>query len=455
MPKLIYLLCLVLSLVIPFKAQASDNAPVTRRSAVVIAVEKASPAVVNISYTQAPQDPYAPFSGNRREEAIERFFNDFFDPWHTQRQPQTTLGSGVIIDGEKGYILTNAHVIEKTGRITVRLQDNREFEAMLTGSDRSSDLAVLKIDAKTPLPAIPMGKSDDLMIGETVIAIGNPFGFSHTVSTGVVSALNRSIRSGDEVFRNFIQIDAAINPGNSGGPLLNILGELIGINTAIYKKAQGIGFSIPIDTAKRVVADLIEYGEVVETWTGLTLQEVKGSLAEYYGISGGTGVVVTAIESESPSEKAGITPGDILLSINETPIASLMDYQSIKRRLPSSGKVSVTLLKGSKKKNITLETIPYPMERGESLAEAMFGIRVLKSERDRGVEISEIARQSELYQVGVRPGDRIRKINDRVISTKESFLKTLIAFRHQKNLVFLVVRGGRGYYINVASARRN
>ena len=164
----------------------------------------------------------------------------------------------MIIDGKRGFVLTNAHVIANTGTIHVALKDEREFEAEIVGADSDSDLAVLKITSNEPLPAIEMGDSSDLMIGETVIAIGNPFGFSNTVTTGVISALNRNIRSGNMVYRDFIQTDASINPGNSGGPLLNIYGKLIGINTAIYATAQGIGFSIPINKARRIVTDLIK-----------------------------------------------------------------------------------------------------------------------------------------------------------------------------------------------------
>ncbi|MCG8470801.1 MAG: trypsin-like peptidase domain-containing protein [Desulfobacterales bacterium] len=451
MPKIIFALLLtVFTLFSPLVPHAYE-ATAVRRSAVVQAVEKASPAVVNISYTHLQKESASPFSRRGREEAIDRFFEDFFAPYHRNRQPSTTLGSGVIIDGEKGYILTNAHVIEKSGRITVRLQDNREFQATLTGSDQASDLAVLKVESETPLPSIAMGQSHDLMIGETVIAIGNPFGFSHTVSTGVVSAVDRNIRASGMVFRNFIQIDAAINPGNSGGPLLNILGELIGINTAIYEKAQGIGFTIPIDTARRVVSDLIEYGEVVEAWTGLELQEVRGSLAQYYGAPQDRGVVVVGVEDESPAQKANIAPGDLLLSFAGKPLQNLDTYHQLKRSIPSKGNISLTIKRGQTHQKIELTTTTYPLKRGEKLAQMMFGIGVKKSETNQGVLIQKISKESALWQVGVRKRDLIRRINDKVITSLESFYKTLIKFRRQKNLVFLIVRDGRGYYINVES----
>ncbi|MBU4102142.1 MAG: trypsin-like peptidase domain-containing protein, partial [Proteobacteria bacterium] len=212
--------------------------------------------VVNISSEFEVSKRINPFSGFGIDPFFDSFFKDFFDPGLERRQKRTSLGSGVIIDGKRGFILTNSHVITKTGTITVTLKDEREFTANIVGADPDSDLAVLQITSKTPLPAIEMGSSEDIMIGETVIAIGNPFGFSNTVTTGVISAINRGISAEDRVFHDFIQIDASINPGNSGGPLLNINGELIGINTAIYAKAQGIGFAIPINKAKKLYLTL-------------------------------------------------------------------------------------------------------------------------------------------------------------------------------------------------------
>jgi len=218
----------------------------TRENNVVKAVRKASPAVVNISSQYEIRKNSNPFSGYGMDPMLDKFFRDFFAPELERREKRTSLGSGVIIDGTRGLVLTNTHVVEKATTIRVALNDQREFEATIIGMDPDSDLAVLKIQSDQVLPAIQMGHSDDLMIGESVVAIGNPFGFSHTVTTGVVSSVNRSIKTADRVFHKFIQTDASINPGNSGGPLLNINGELIGINTAIYAQAQGIGFAIPI-----------------------------------------------------------------------------------------------------------------------------------------------------------------------------------------------------------------
>jgi S1-C subfamily serine protease len=251
--SLVGTILLSLCSLILLQAPESYGHELNRETAVVKAVRQVSPAVVNISSAYEVRKRTSPFSGFGLNPFFDEFFRDFFDPRFERRQQNTSLGSGVIIDGEKGLILTNAHVIQKTGTIKVVLQDERDFEARIVGADPDSDLAVLKIDSKDRLPAIKMGSSEDLMIGETVIAIGNPFGFSHTVTTGVISAVNRSIRAQDRVYHDFIQIDASINPGNSGGPLLNINGDLIGINTAIYAKAQGIGFAIPIGKARKII----------------------------------------------------------------------------------------------------------------------------------------------------------------------------------------------------------
>ena len=296
-----FILLFTCSLLIMMPATESPAHEFSRETAVVKAVREVSPAVVNISSAVQVRKRTSPFSGFGFNPFFEEFFKDFFDPRFERRQEYTSLGSGVIIDGKKGLILTNAHVIQKTGTIKVVLEDEREFEAKIVGTDPDSDLAVLKIDSEQDLPAINMGNSDDLMIGETVIAIGNPFGFSHTVTTGVISAINRSIRAKDRVYQNFIQIDASINPGNSGGPLLNINGNLIGINTAIYAKAQGIGFAIPISKAQKIISDLIQYGEVIQAWIGITVQDIDEKLARYLKIANIKGVIVTSVEPESPA----------------------------------------------------------------------------------------------------------------------------------------------------------
>ena len=433
--------------------------PDDRESPVVKAVRNISPAVVNISSSYEIRKRANPFSGFGLDPFFDNFFKDFFDPRFERRQQRTSLGSGVIIDGKRGFILTNAHVIERAGTIAVVLQDEREFEAQIIGADPDSDLAVLKIDTPESLPDIEMGSSDDLMIGETVIAIGNPFGFSHTVTTGVISALNRSVRSENRVFHDFIQIDASINPGNSGGPLLNINGELIGINTAIYAKAQGIGFAIPIGKAKKIISDLIQFGEVIQAWIGITIQSLNARLADYLNVPRKKGVMIKAVEPQSPAQKAGLKEGDIILSIGNKKMDSTRDYWSAKKTYAAGDILKTKIWRNGKIKTVSVKTKVFPLELAEELAFRFLGIKVedltaknrlyYQIPARKGVVISEIDKKSYLAGIGVRPGDVIRRIDDYKIEDREDFKKAIIKYRQKNSVVLLLQRGDQGYYITV------
>ena len=430
-----------------------------RESPVVRAVRKVSPAVVNISSSYEVRKRANPFSGFGMDPFFEEFFKDFFDPRFERRRESTSLGSGVIIDGKRGFILTNTHLIERSGNIKVVLEDEREFEAKIVGADPDSDLAVLQIDSPTRLPSIEMGSSDDLMIGETVIAIGNPFGFSHTVTTGVISAVNRSIRTDERVFLDFIQIDASINPGNSGGPLLNINGDLIGINTAIYAKAQGIGFAIPINKAKKIISDLIQFGEVIQTWIGITVQNLDKKLARYLKVPGKKGVMVKALEPDSPASSAGLKEGDIILAIGNKKIASVRDYWSVKKTYAAGDTLKVKIWRNGKTETVRIKSRVFPVEMAEDLALQLMGIRVEdltpKNRKNyriavrQGVVISEIDGRSDLARIGARPGDVIRQIDDAAIKNKDDFKKAIVKYRQRRSVVILLQRGDQGYYITV------
>ncbi len=449
----------LIGVIIQVDVQPSSAHPDDRESPVVKAVRKVSPAVVNISSSYEVRKRINPFSGFGLDPFFENFFRDFFDPRFEQRRQSTSLGSGVIIDGKRGFILTNAHVIERAASIKVVLQDEREFEAQIIGADPDSDLSVLKIDSTEPLPAIEMGSSDDLMIGETVIAIGNPFGFSHTVTTGVISAVNRSIRAEDRVFHDFIQIDASINPGNSGGPLLNINGDLIGINTAIYAKAQGIGFAIPIDKAKKIIADLIQYGEVIQAWVGIIVQDLDERLADYLRVPRKKGVMVKAVEPRSPAQEAGLKEGDIILSIGNKNIDSVGDYWSVQKTYAAGDTLSAKVWTDGKTKTVSVKTKVFPMELAEDLAFRLLGIRVVnlttqnrkyyQTPARKGVIINEIDKSSYLARIGARPGDVIRQIDDFPIEDTEGFNKAIIKYRQKSSVVLLLQRGDQGYYITV------
>ena len=436
----------------------------SRETPVVRAVRKVSPAVVNISSEQQVRQRSNPFSHYGNNPFIDNFFRDFFDRGFEPNYKRTSLGSGVIIDGKRGYVLTNAHVIANAGTVKVIFKDEREYQAQIVGADPDSDLAVLRITTQESIPAIEMGNSDDLMIGETVIAIGNPFGFSNTVTTGVISALNRSFRTEDRVFHDFIQIDASINPGNSGGPLLNINGELVGINTAIYAKAQGIGFAIPISKARRIITDLIRHGEVIQAWLGLTVQDMDVTLSQYLKLPeldglNGKGVVVKEVETSSPASVAGIQAGDILLSIGTRALTSAADYQTAINDIPAGDTASIRLWRYGKSLTLSIKSAIFPEERAPALVLKLLGIRVenpstkkrpgLQSASSGGVVISEISPTSYLARIGVKPGDIIHQFDDIGIGSVEDFNKAIVKYRRKTSVVILLQRSDQLYNITV------
>ncbi|MGA6927677.1 MAG: Do family serine endopeptidase, partial [Desulfosarcina sp.] len=432
----------------------------SRENSVVRTVRRVSPAVVNISSQYEIRKNSNPFSGYGIDPLLENFFRDFFSPELERRERRTSLGSGVIIDGTRGFVLTNTHVIEKGTTISVTLNDEREFEADIVGMDPDSDLAVLKIQTDQILPAIQMGDSDNLMIGESVIAIGNPFGFSHTVTTGVISAVNRSIKTDERVFHEFIQTDASINPGNSGGPLLNIDGELIGINTAIYAQAQGIGFAIPINRAKRIISDLINYGKVVQAWIGMTVQPLDANLSDYLDVQHDIGVMVTTVEPQSPASEAGIVEGDILLAIDGSKMTGMAAYRQKINEVPAGQSISLKINRNGQPIDVSLPTAIFPLERALALAGRKLGITVSDLDRQtrarfrvvekKGVIIVKMRRNSELDRIGVRPGDIIRQIDDGRIANIEDFKSAIAKVREKTSVVLVIQREGHLYRINAS-----
>jgi Do/DeqQ family serine protease len=430
---------------------------ISRRTPVVIAVEKVSPAVVNINTEQRVQEQVNPFFGLSRDPFFERFFQDFFEPRYRERYHQS-LGSGVIISPD-GYILTNEHVVLQASRIQVTLVDEREFEAELVGADPESDLAVLKIHTTEKLPVVTMGTSHGLLIGETVIAIGNPFGLSHTVTTGVISAIGRSFRARDRVYRDFIQTDASINPGNSGGPLLNINGELIGINTAIYSEAQGIGFAIPIDRAKRIVEELIHYGQVRPVWIGLFVQDLTPQLARALQYQGTEGVVITKIMEGSPAHSGGLQQGDVIVAINQQKIKTKDDYLTLIRGVTTGEKLLYTLSRQGKSLEVSVKVTDFPLTLSAELARDLLGVEVdsitRATERQynlhtrEGALITQVLRGSVAAQIGIRQGDVIRKLNNLEIKGKDDFHKVIPTLLYRDKVLLLIQRGANGYHLSI------
>jgi len=411
-----------------------------RQTPIVIAVAKARDAVVNIRTEKVVQRRSRPFFGFG-DSIFDQFFQEMMPPRSFKTQ---SLGSGVIIDAE-GHILTNAHVVDKASKIFIALSDNQpELEAKLIGKDSRIDLAILQIVKKGKYPFLPPGRSDDLLLGETIIAIGNPLGLGHSITTGIVSSLKRRIQI-DRVHSSvFIQTDALINPGNSGGPLININGELIGINTAIARQAQGIGFSIPIDTAKRVMGDLIRYGRVRRGFLGLQVGPVSPAFIRSAGESG---VLVEEVEDSSPAEKAGLVVADVILSIDGIPVASPEEYHSLLQTYTPGASLDFTLLRGMKKLKKNVELTALPDDYLLTYTRRVFGFEL--QEKPGGLFLSKVIRGSSAERAGLRRGDLVVKVDNAPVETLSEYREALEYRLDHRTLTFTVVRENAAYLVEL------
>ena len=426
-----------------------------RRTPIVKAVERVGASVVNINTEEVAPAVRNPFRDSRNP-FFDHFFKEFFPSRDNNRR---SLGSGVIIHPE-GYILTNEHVVSKATIIKVTLIDKREFDARLVGADIKSDLAVIKIETKENLPHISLGRSDDLMIGETVIAIGNPFGLQHTVTTGIISALHRSIKGGgNRVYRGFIQLDASINPGNSGGPLLNIEGSLIGINTAIFKQAEGIGFAIPINKAKRIINDLIRYGKVRRGWLGVSVQSITKEMLSFFNIERVRGVVVTHIMERSPGARAGLKRGDVILSLENIEVNDKTDYSERVSTYPLGNTINMGILRGGKVESVSLKVSLLPASRVADYVKIWLGFTVNKIQQSlvrryrlvtsQGVVVTSVTPNSVSDKIGVQSGDIIRQVNQVKIENEKDFRAAMVEVAGRDSVLILVQRGQNGYYVTL------
>ena len=445
MAKAAALLIAALALPAVAAARGAESDP-ERRSLVVQAVEKASPAVVNVSTEQIVEQRGSPFPFPQ-DPFFEEFFRDFVDP-RPRRFKTTSLGSGVIVAAD-GTIMTNVHVVQRASRIQVTLIDQREFDAKLVGADADADIAVLRIKAGGDLPHIPFGTSADLMIGETVIAIGNPFGLSHTVTTGVVSAVGRSLRDEDRTYTDFIQTDASINPGNSGGPLLNIKGELVGIDTAIYGKAQGIGFAIPVDRARRVMKDLVSYGEVRHAWIGLVVQDLSPELAERFGVR--RGVVVAEVESKSPAQAAGLARGDAITKVDGREVASRDEFEQRIEDHAEGDRVTLTLRRDGRDEDVRLAAAAFPVARADELAWQLLGLEAVAD--DEGLVVRRVRSGSPAARIGVQKGDRLLGLGGTPLRSVAELRRKMVEVRAARSILLSVGRGPYQYNVNVPLAR--
>jgi serine protease Do len=427
--------------------------------------EHLDPSVVNISTTQVvkgqrrstPRLPFPSPFGER--DPFEEFFERFFGGENPQREfRRRSLGSGFIINRE-GYIVTNNHVVENASDIKVSLADKEEYDAKVIGRDPKTDVALIKIEAKKDLPAASLGDSTKLRVGEWVMAIGNPFGLGHTVTTGIVSAKGRIIGAGP--YDEFIQTDASINPGNSGGPLFNMNGEVVGINTAIIATGQGIGFAIPINVAKELLVPLREKGRVVRGWLGVQVQRVTPDLAKSFGLDRERGALVADVMPDTPAAKAGIERGDIIIEFNGRKIEEMNDLPRVVASTPPNTDVPMKLLRKGQEKTVQVRVAELKEERvaegGGGTLEENLGMTVqeltpeiarnLGVSESKGVVVTNVEDGSPADEAGIRRGDVVLEVNQKKIQTVQDYRAAISRVGGSDSLLLLVRRGNNVLYV--------
>ena len=412
-------------------------------------LENVTPAVVNIATEgriQLRQNPLF----------ADPYFRQFFNiPDQPTERKTMSLGSGVIVDAKRGLVLTNNHVIVNAVQITVTLRDGRQLEAELVGTDPETDVAVIKIPPKN-LTAIKYTDSDKLRVGDFVVAIGNPFGLGQTVTSGIVSALGRS-GLGIEGYEDFIQTDASINPGNSGGALVNLNGDLIGINTAIFSQSGGnigIGFAIPINLALGIMEQLLQYGQVQRGFLGVQVQDLNPDLAEAFGLKQQSGAIVNRVMDNSPASRAGLQPGDIIAKINGKPVKNAGDVHNQIGLLHIGENISFDILREGK-----LLTLTTTIEAGQedtgppsAVNPRLEGMTVGDIKPDhpaygklQGVMIVDVQRGSRAWRSGLREGDVITSVNKKPVKTLKEFLA--LVDKNQSSLLLRIIRGGMAAFV--------
>jgi len=421
--------------------------------------KKLGPSVVNVSTTRirgTAQEEQSPFGGNNpADEFWQRFFGGR-GPRGPQRQ--SGIGSGFIVESN-GTILTNYHVVDGSQKLVVKLADGKDYEAKVIGKDQKSDIAVVKIEAGRELPAVSLGDSDRLEVGEWVMAIGNPFGLDHTVTSGIISAKGRNIGQGP--YDNFIQTDASINPGNSGGPLINLRGEVIGINTAIFSQSGGnvgIGFAIPSNSVKELLPQLRDKGKVVRGFIGTSVQRVSPEIADSLGLNTARGALVADMVKGGPAERAGVKTGDVIVEFDRKPIKDSADLPSAVARVTPGTSVQLKIARDGKE--MSLPIIVGEMKEAEvatTTPAGELGLTVqpltpqlaenLGIERGEGLVISAVTPGSNAEEAGLRSGDVITEINRQPVKNLADYKRELARNEKAKSVLFLVRRGQNSLFL--------
>ena len=430
------------------------------------------PAVVNIYASKSSGRGEGPHGGGLDDPLFRKFFGDeFFRRFEQQPKDRKErgLGSGVIVESN-GLIITNNHVVGKADEIRVTLSDKREFKAKLIGTDPKTDVAVVQIDA-TGLPTVAWADSDQLEVGEFVLAVGNPFGLTQTVTLGIVSALGRA--AGIAEYEDFIQTDAAINPGNSGGALVNVRGELVGINTAIFSQSggnMGIGFAVPSNMARSIMGQLVQTGKVVRGWLGVSIQDLTPELASQFGVSETKGVLISDVMDDTPAKKAGFERADVIIEYDGKPMDSSAHLRNAVAQTPVGKKVAVKILRDKQPKTIELTIAEQPKsmtrsgeeDAGDSatptgvlsgldvreLTEELTSRYGLKS-GERGVVIVRVKPGSSAEELGVREGDMIMEINRQAVTSVKAYERMAGKLPKDQSVLLLLKRQGRTIYLTL------
>ena len=423
--------------------------------------ERLQPAVVNISTTQVlrgqqrqlPGQPSPrPFGERGERQPFEEFFERFFGGRSPERElRRSSLGSGFIINKD-GHIVTNNHVVENAMDIKVSLSDKEEFDAKVIGRDPKTEVALIKIEADRDLPVVPLGNSDQLRVGQWVVAIGNPFGLGHTMTAGIASAKGRIIGAG--AYDDFIQTDASINPGNSGGPLFNVNGEVVGINTAIVAAGQGIGFAIPINLAKNILAQLHAEGRVTRGWLGVQVQQVTPELARSFGLEQGHGALVADVQPNSPAAQAGLQRGDVILEFGGQPIEDMQELPRVVADTTPGTTADVRMLRKGQERTVQVKVGEMPEEQRQAASEAgppekRLGLAVeqltpeiarsLGMSSTQGVVVSEVVEGSPADEAGIRRGDVILEVHQEPITSVRDY-QSAVQRAGDAGAVLLLVR---------------